>query len=162
MKAQVEIFGLVIIVILLSLGLLFAVVVLTRPPAVEEARVKESVLAANFLNTMLGTTTYCQGRTVRDLLQNCALAPEDWTGALFCEDVGMNVCEYANETIRLMLERTLGTWGKDYTFFVNNSPAVGRIKIWPPCVGEREGSSRPEKVRPGFDIILNLQLCQES
>ena len=87
-KAQMEIFGLVIIVILISLGLLFAIIILTKEPSREVQRVKESIQAANFLNTMTGTSSIgCGKRTVRGLLQNCALAGENWVGAARCPDL---------------------------------------------------------------------------
>jgi hypothetical protein len=160
-KAQTEIFGLVIIVILLAIGLLFAVVILTNTPTTEVARVKESVQAANFLNTMMGTTSVgCGKRSVRELLQNCAVATKDWVGATVCED-GRNTCELAEVMMRQMLQQTLGKWGKNYRLYLNGTEAVEEISIEQgPCEGEREGSTRPEKIRAGLDITLTLHICQ--
>jgi len=161
-KGQTEIFGLVIIVILLAIGLLFAVVILTKTPTREVARVKESVQAANFLNTMMSTTSYnCGKRNVRELLQNCALASEDWSGAAVCEDGTTNTCELTDEMMKKMLDQTLKKWGKSYKFFINGTGAVEKIHAESgPCTGEREASTRPEKIRTGLDISLTLQLCQ--
>ncbi len=73
-KSQMEIMGLVVIIILIAIGMLFAVQFLLKKPTGETAaKAEESVLAANFLNAMLSTTTECQSRTVRELLQDCAL-----------------------------------------------------------------------------------------
>lgn len=162
-RGQTEIFGLVIIIILLAIGLLFAVVILTRTPTTEVARVKESVQAANFLNTMMGTTSLnCGKRSVRELLQNCAVATKDWVGASSCED-NKNTCEKADNMITQMLGQTLGVWGKNYRFYMNGTEAVEQIQIQHgPCEGEREGSTRPEKIRSGLDITLTLYICQES
>jgi len=162
-KAQMEIFGLVIIVILLAIGLLFAVVILTKTPTREVQQLKESLQAANFLNTMMGTTSQgCNKRTVRELLQDCAIAGVEngqWIGAASCETG--NTCELAQDMISEMLNQTLGEWGKNYRFFVNGTQAVELIKTQSgPCSGEREGSTRPEKVRPGLDIKLTLYICQ--
>ena len=55
-RSQMEIFGLVIIVILIAIALLFAIVVLTKPPESGVVQVKESVMAANFLNTVMSTS----------------------------------------------------------------------------------------------------------
>ncbi len=166
-KAQMEIFGLVIIVILLAIGLLFAVVILTKTPTTEVQRVKESVQAANFLNTMMGTTSLsCSKRSVRELLQNCATSAYDsatgqWSGAALCDDGSTNTCQLAHIMVDQMLLETLGTWGKNYRFFINGTEAVQPLTSeHGPCKGEREGSSRPEKVRPGLDIVLTLHICQ--
>ena len=166
-RAQMEIFGLVIIVILLAIGLLFAVVILTKTPSTEVQRVKESVQAANFLNTMMGTTSLgCNKRSVRVLLQNCATSAYDketkqWSGAALCDDGSTNTCQLAHIMIDQMLLETLGEWGKNYRFFINGTEAVEPIvSEHGPCTGEREGSTRPEKITSGLDIVLTLQICQ--
>jgi hypothetical protein len=162
-KAQMEIFGLVIIVILLAIGLLFAIVILTKTPTREVERVKESVQAANFLNTILGTTSTCGKRTVRELIQNCAVASWSngiWVGAAPCDET--DTCTVAKTMIKNMLNQTLGKWGKDYKFYMNGTEAVEQIVIGTdnPCQGEREGSTRPEKIRTGLDITVTLHICR--
>lgn len=162
-RGQMEIFGLVVIVILLAIGLLFAITILTKTPTRETQRVKESVQAANFLNTMMGTTSVgCAKRSARELLQNCALATSEWVGATLCEG-GLNTCELLQNMVSTMLNQTLGTWGKNYRFYMNGTEAVEEIKIEAgPCEGEREGSTRQEKIRPGLDVEVTLHICQES
>ncbi|VVB81976.1 Uncharacterised protein [uncultured archaeon] len=157
-RAQMEIFGLVIIVILLAIGLLFAIVILTKTPTREVERVKESVQAANFLNTIMGTTSTCGKRTVRELIQDCATSSREWIGAASCD--GQNTCSVAKSMIDNMLKETLGKWGKDYKFYMNGTEAVEQIVLeTSPCKGEREGSTRPEKIRTGLDITVTLQIC---
>ena len=160
-RAQTEIFGLVIIVILLAIGLLFAVVILTKTPTREVQKVKESVQAANFLNTMMGTTSIgCGKRSVRELLQDCALANKEWVGAAICEN-GITTCELMRDMISTMLNQTLGEWGKKYQFYINGTEAVEQISITTgDCTGEREGHTRPEKIRPGLDVSVTLHICQ--
>lgn len=157
-----EIFGLVIIVILLALGLLFAIVILSKPASEQTARIEESLQASNFLNTMMGTTSEgCGGRSVRDLLQNCALAGETWSGAAICDDGVTSTCQKLEDMTRTMLGQTLGTWGKDYQFFMKGTDAVEKIKInQGSCEGEREGSTRPEKIRAELDVTLTLHICR--
>jgi len=159
-RGQMEIFGLVIIVILLAIGLLFAIIILTKTPVRDVQRVKESVMASNFLNTMMGTTSTCERRSVRQLLQDCALSGPEWVSAYTCKD-GKKTCELAEEMIDSMLTQTLKKWGKEYKFFITGTDAVSKITIGGgECEGEREGASRPEKVRTGLDIIVSLQICQ--
>ncbi|MBI4146504.1 hypothetical protein HY489_04155 [Candidatus Woesearchaeota archaeon] len=163
-RGQMEIFGLVVIVILVALGLLFAVVVLTKKPAQQSQRVKESIQAANFLNTLLGTTVEnCNRRTMRELVQDCALASVgsgEWLGDSLCED-GVSTCKKLNSTTALLLDATLGEWGKRYNFFMAGSDAIELVQIRNgDCKGEREGSTRPEIVRPGFSINVTLHICR--
>ncbi len=156
-----EIFGLVVIVILLAIGLLFAIIILTKTPSREVQRVKESVMASNFLNTMMSTTSGCNRRSVRELLQDCAVAAEDWSNAFVCDN-GSNTCQLSQDMISGMLNQTLKVWGKNYRFFITGTDAVDKIHIESgDCSGEREGASRPEKVRPGLDIVVTLHLCQD-
>lgn len=160
-KGQMEIFGLVIIVILLAMGLLFAIAILTKTPTREVQRVKESVQAANFLNTIMSTTSECGKRTVRELLQDCAVASKEWVGAALCED-GRNTCETTHSMISTMLKETLGKWGKNYQFYIEGTEAAERITASSgECKGEREGSSRPEKIRTGLDVVLTLHICRD-
>jgi len=169
-QGQIEIFGLVIIVILVSLGLLFALVVLSRPKGKEVARVKESLLASNFLSTMLSTTTDCGGRTMRELLQDCAVTDENWIGAYTCPPPTLeNTCQRFISIAKEMLENTFEEWNKDYVFYINgtravenpeffiNSPGLG---LGEQCPGEREGKTRTEKIRPGLDVYVTLHICQ--
>ena len=157
-NGQMEIFGLVVIVILLAIGLLFAVIILTKTPSTEVQRVKESVQAANFLNTMFSTTTQCDKKTVRDLLQDCALATQDWSGANKCN--GKTTCQVMQELIDQMLKETLGKWGKNYEYSITGTQAVEQIKIQTTqCTGEREASIRPEKIRTGLDVQVTLYIC---
>ena len=165
-KGQMEIFGLVIIVILVAVGLLFAVTIITKTPVSEERKIKESVQAANFLNTALGTSIpECGNRELRQVLQDCALAGVEngrWIGAGECDD-GKNSCEKVQEFLSLMLRDTFVAWGKNYDLFMKNSQAVELIHLAEgSCVGEREGASRPEVVRSNFYVLVTLHLCSES
>jgi len=163
-RAQMEIFGLVIIVILVALGLLFAVAVLTKKPTQQVQQMTTSVQGANFLNTLMGTTARdCHGLTVRGLIQDCALADVNWNSASVCAD-GKSTCERANATISFLLEKTFGeVLKKDYRFFMSGSGAAERISLERGgCPNERESAVRPELVRPGFYINVTLYLCDKT
>ncbi len=162
-KAQLEIFGLVMIVVLVALGLLFLIVMMSKAPDNEEQRVKESIQAANFLNTAFSVTLpECNGRSMRQLLQDCAMAGfqnGQFVGAGVCSD-GVNTCEKLRSSLDVFLQRTFGRWGADYVLFMNNSASVEQIVLRKgSCLGEREGSSRPEIVRSDFHVIVTLHLC---
>lgn len=157
-RGQMEIFGLVIIVILLAIGLLFAIVILSKAPSQEIQKVKESVQAANFLNTMFSTTSGCDKRTVRELVQDCAVS--EYGQGTRCN--GEDTCQTAERMIKTMLTQTLGKWGKQYKFYMNGTPSVEQMEIQTgECKGEREGTTRPEKIRPGMDISVTLHICRD-
>ena len=160
-----EIFGLVIIVILMSLGLLFAVVVLTKDTSQEVSRVKSSLEAANFLNSMLGATAPdCNRRLVRELVQDCALGSvvdNQLQGVSRCEDE-MPTCDKLKFVMSDMLDSSLGEWGRSYQLSFQGADTLELINASSGvCRGEREASTRPEVVRPKFTVNVTLFLCQE-
>lgn len=133
-KAQMEMMGLAIIVILIVLGLLFAVRFVIKKdtgekPPTEEYRTSE--LAANFLNAMLETNApECYDISFSALYQDCAndgksLDPLQFesAGSIQC---AMDVdgvhndpsCKYIKDKTKFMLDKTLEEWGKKYIFVV--------------------------------------------
>ena len=155
-KGQMEIMGLAIIVILIALGLLFAVQWMLKAPTTKQVqRAKESVLAANFMNTMLGTTTECNQRTVRDLLQDCALTQ----GATMCGE--QSSCDYAHSVIQELFDTTFKTWKVPYHFAIKGASPVESMDFGTkPCSGELEKKVHPVLVRPGFELTLTLEICR--
>lgn len=148
--------GLAIIVILVSIALLFTLQWVLKSPSVEPvSRAKESVLAANFLNTMLGTTTDCNGREVRELLRNCALTG----GVTKCG--AKDSCEYSEEIIKELFEKTFDKWNFDYHFDMTGSTYVSNLNFGTiACTGAREQKAHFLPVQPGFEITLTLEICR--
>jgi hypothetical protein len=151
-----EIMGLAIIVILVTIGLLFALIWMTKTPPAQVQRAKESVLAANFLNTLLGTAVPdCYDRTIGELLQDCALT----NGINKCGD--LTSCGQAQKTTQELLDGTLKKWGLDYHFTVRGTPSVEELSFsTQPCKGEREEKTTPLPVEIGLRINLTLQICR--
>ncbi len=112
-KSQMEIMGLLIIVIILSLALLFVlkVVFLKEPSSVTIDYEKQKIVEA-FVNTLFQTSSGCTlDTTMKDLLLDCAKNPFSG-GTITCNDgTGRNACVFVNETILLILEKTLDQWG---------------------------------------------------
>lgn len=153
-RGQMEIMGLAIIVILISIGLLFAVQWMLKAPSKKVETAKESVFAANYLSALLGTTTECNKRTVRDLLQDCALTQ----GATKCAE--QTSCEYAHDIMGKIFNSTLEKWNYDYYFFVTGSAIEQEsLKFGNVCKGARERKEHPLPVTPEFEIKLTLDIC---
>jgi len=109
-KSQAEIVGLVIIVLLITIGLLFVVkfVVLREPSDVKKTFV-HSELASNMVKVLLETTTTCKESSVKDLFQDCAAFKR-----INCEE--LDSCEMVNDTIGKILTNSLDKWNKQYEF----------------------------------------------
>lgn len=102
-KAQMEILGLAIIVVLLIMGVLFAVrIALLNNTEEYRSDYLNTQLAANTLNTLLLTTTECRGLQVKELLQDAAKAQPSIT----CS--GMPSKSFVQSVTQNILGATLG------------------------------------------------------
>jgi len=159
-KSQMEIMGLAIIVVLLTLGVLFVVqfVVLKEPSDVKKTFTKTQ-MAANMLNSILKTNSKdCYDNTMTQLLQDCADNNENPAGLIICENV-IDSCEYANSTIEYIFNNTLVGWGNQSFYF---SAFIGPNNIileqGSECTGERE--SKQSFIKTASEILtIRLDLC---
>ncbi|MGM5481856.1 MAG: hypothetical protein ACQESF_00190 [Nanobdellota archaeon] len=120
-KAQSEIVGLLVIVLIISFILLFVLnsVVFDEPESVKG--IKNEKLASSMISAMLNTDTNCTPNSkVKDLLIDCGKWHAIGATDLRCYD-GRTSCEYLNETggvFEVMLNKTLGEWSRTYEFIV--------------------------------------------
>ena len=119
-KGQMEIMGLVVIIILLAIGMLFTVsYMINRKPSEAKKTYTESQMASNILSAILKTSTpqdkidplYCDRADFTELLQDCATFE-----TIYCYNSGMGSCRYAEYYISYMLNKTLGQYNKAYRF----------------------------------------------
>jgi hypothetical protein len=113
-KSQMEIMGLMIVVILLIVGVLFAVkfIVLKKAPETRQMFTRTQLASNMGMAILESTTANCRGMSVKDLLMDCASWPG---GTVTCNDAGFSSsCEYANTTIAFMLNATGVTWNTRY------------------------------------------------
>ena len=152
-KSQTEIMGIVIIVILFSIGLLFAIkYVVLKPQTDVKKSFLQAELSSNTLNAMLYTNVKeCGTADMRDLFKDCGgLSPE-----IDCEPLGSpfnegipDSCYYLNQTITNILNQTLNVWRVAYLFTTNNNigeplASIGEITGNIECTLEQEG--RPQE-----------------
>lgn len=117
-KAQMEIIGLVVIVILISLGMLFLVQFALKEKPDGESFTRKG-LAFSTMSTLMKTTVDCGGGkeiSMRELLAECA---ENRPGTRFpftrtCDDE--NSCDKFEVISTNLLQMTLGSWGERYEF----------------------------------------------
>lgn len=150
-KGQLEIMGLVLVVVLVSLGMLFLLkFVVFKPVGEERATFTRSQLATNTLDALIKTETECEGRTIEELINDCI-------GFQQYDDCnGLGSCNFLDEKISFIFEETLVKWQKHYNFQVSKSQ-VTMITIddgWG-CPGERDSHYQP---LPGA-ILIRLDVC---
>jgi len=152
-KAQMEMMGLVLIVILATLAMLFVIqFVILREPSEIKKEFTHKELSANTLNAITKTDTRnCKGQSILQLLQDCA------AGEFIICDNGVGSCNYAKLTLEEIFENTLETWNKAYYFNAD----LARIEISNgDCTGEKKTSTHPVPVPDlGDTMLLTLEIC---
>lgn len=116
-KGQTEVMGLVIIVILVTIGIIFT---LTQVFKSDEIEIKESFqksqLSANLLNSISSTHTTCD-YTMKSLMQDCVTKLRI---KCIINQTELDSCQYINYAFNKILNSTLDKWDYDYIFLVTH------------------------------------------
>lgn len=160
-KAQMEIMGLVIVVILIALGILFALrFSLSAEKTDLRQEVVESELGSHMLNAMLSTTTNCTHNpiTLAELYQDCSVA-----NTIVCNSQ-RKACEEARFASEFIFNKTLDAWGKDYYFTIEGAASFQaqsllNISNNGPCQRLYELKTVPLPTRVGT-ALLKLYICK--
>lgn len=156
-KSQMEIMGLAIVVILISLSLIFVVrfVVLKKPTDFKKA-FTQTELASNTLNTFLKTTSKdCSGLSMTELLQDCAQGSSITCGG------NMKSCIYVNQTAKEIFTNTLDSWNVEYYFSVYQDESNPRFTLpepGKPCAGAKK-SKLFAIPTAGATLFVKLDIC---
>ena len=105
-KTQMELMGLSILMIIIFLGLTFFLVTFKKiQPKSAYNTYKVQVTSSNFVSTILNVNTKCNSNhpQLMNLLTDCV----SQTSAIKCNGGTESSCQYANETITKMLNKTL-------------------------------------------------------
>jgi len=122
-QGQMEIMGLAIIVVLIMLGVLFAIrFVLLAPEEDVAGEFKESELVAKAVPVMLQTHTDCHGATMAALLEDCA------TTASFRCPSGSS-CVHAKRLFAQYFKDTFDAWNREYEFKVSGNRRVEDLAL---------------------------------
>lgn len=175
-KGQMEMMGLAIIVILLSLVLLFIVrFVIMREPTTYKKEYRESELAVNFLNALIETEAPdCAYTKFSTLFQDCA---SNWDnsgtgGNIPCRsgNVGVDImsCEYVKTKLLYLFSRTFDEWNINYTFMMytdpddpENSQMFEGYDFTGMCAGDEwKVRTQPLPLDPTGDVYLALYICE--
>ena len=113
-KSQIEILGMTLIIMFISLGILFLIKFnILESPTNVKGRFVHSELASSTLSTLLVTNVHeCRGVNIRDLLIDCAEGQ-----SILCNgSANPNSCDYSKHVIRVIFNDSLAVWEKDYKF----------------------------------------------
>ena len=153
-----EIMGLAIIVILIMLGVLFAIrFVLLAPDEDVAGEFRESQLVSNTLTVMVQTHTDCQDATVAALLQDCAT-----TGSLRCPRG--DACAHVRSVFEGYFAETFDRWQREYDFSVSGNRRVEDIRVSRgKCSAEMARESEAAETHvptTAGTITLSFRLCR--
>lgn len=177
-RGQTEMIGLVVIVILITLGLLFlAQFALNEKPEKKIFTRKE--LAYSGMSAILKTSVRPEEcgtfqPQLEIILQDCALYGDSSNSIYQCQREGQieESCAFFQTTVKELLDATVKKWGKKYwfesriirvqggnpdpliTFSSNNNPDI------PECQGERDSSGLfPLRIGDAGLIESELYVC---
>ena len=125
-RGQMEIMGLMVIIILIIVGVLFAIkfVVLKKPTDIKKTYT-QTQLASNMGTALLQTETKnCRGTTITELLTDWAEWPGQY-GTITCGNY-KKAGIYANETIANLLNQTFDYWRIKYQIKGYTTKGVGQ------------------------------------
>src|SRR3989344_2635359 len=124
-KAQMEIMGLVVIVMILMTALLFVLFFVTKGKSPELASYDKDLYPYNTISAILQANSPCREMAIGDLLQECATY--DVTIPLECGTE--TFCEYAESQIFVSLNNSLEYINKEYVFYVYTESQSNNYKV---------------------------------
>jgi hypothetical protein len=112
-KAQMEIFGLAVVVILVFIGMIMLLNVYMKTPTVYEQKEQygDQTLAQNLLDMLFGLNTTCS-LGFGDLIKDCYLYSGKPDQIYMCE--GIDSCTYISGVLNNSLNRTFVQWNKPF------------------------------------------------
>ena len=184
-KAQAEIIGITIVMVLIMLGIIFAIRFVIIP---EDANIKQSYdrnqMAANFMDAMLKTTTPCNTLTFTELIQDCAENHGSEALQYNCpaaEVHGVNVCNgvdscrscvFLNNSLGVLMEHSIDKMLQyRYDFFICRWDAISnrcleneilsQYSSVTPCLGQsRDYDSKQQPIPTAAgNRVVQMYIC---
>ena len=153
-RAQMEILGLAIVVVLVLVATVFIVrfLVLKSPTDYRKDFVS-SELASNVINTLLKIAAKdCSQLTMTELLQDCSRGR-----GIVCDN-GQDSCKFVESTAKDIFNETLEKWNYKYEFLAYvdvNSPL---IKIGQECKADKTSKLFPIPISTAT-MFVKLDIC---
>jgi len=151
-KAQTEIFGLLIVFILLLIGATFVVKFITsEEPTSYKKEFINTELGSNMINTFLGTTNDCDDNSTADLLRYCA--QDEIIG---CS--GQDSCDYVASIAKSIFTDTLERWNVKYEFKIFISEDDPLIILGKSCLLDKKSNLFVVPTE-SENLIVKLDIC---
>ncbi len=156
-KSQMEMLGLALIVILISIAMLFVVrFVIMEQPEEHKKQYAETELASNFVSTLLKTTNpYCKDLDFTRIFQDVAEGKASFLQCNAFDDTNESLHKY----LTAMLDDTFGSRNIGYEFTAITNK-VGAVPIYRRgnCSGQRTSKQFPIPVDASGQTILYITL----
>jgi hypothetical protein len=161
-KAQMEILGLAIVVVLIVLASLFVVrFVLLKEPDDFRGDFVQSQTASNMINTFLKTTAVdCSKISMTELLQDCARG--EGICCLNCYDGDtlndVYSCQFVQDAAAEVFSETLDVWKMKYYFLAYDDQTNPEIELGSACKGAKKSKTFPLPI-DGGTMFVKLDIC---
>lgn len=101
-KAQMEIMGLAIVVILVVIGITFMIAYSMKPASKTKEKFESGQLPETIITSLTESTTNCKDQSMANLIEDCGALG----GLIECED-GRNSCQYVSQSMQEVLNYLL-------------------------------------------------------
>ena len=151
-KSQMEILGLAIVVVLILMATIFVVrFLIIKEPTDYRSGFVSSELGSNMINTLLRTTSNCDGFSMTELLRDCGQDK-----SIICGD-SKDSCGYFLDTSQQIFTETLEKWKVDYEFKVfNDNGAI--ITLGKKCILDKKSKLFPIPTDSGI-VSVEMDVC---
>lgn len=150
-KSQQEIMGLALVIIFIIIAILVIAKLSPNQKFSYKKEYEQSVLASSMIDTLLATTSTCNGLPFAQILQDCGR-----NNANKCN--GENSCAYFEQEAMEIFGNTLDSWQIDYEFSVFYDEESPIIKFGKTCVNKK---SELFPMPTGAGILsVKLDICR--
>ncbi|MBI2657825.1 hypothetical protein HYX08_03985 [Candidatus Woesearchaeota archaeon] len=153
-KAQMEILGLAIVVVLILVAAVFVVrFLVVKAPTEYRKGFVSSETASNMLSTLLKTAAKdCSQLTMTELLQDCAQAR-----SVVCDN-GQDSCRFVEAVSKEIFESTFDKWNMEYEFLAYTDANQPLIKLGKKCGAEKRSKLFPIPISTAT-MYTKLDIC---
>lgn len=107
-KAQVEIMGIALVVVLITIGIVFVAKYSAKEPKKTQEEFQRRELPKTIITSIVEVVSTCNDEKMADVMQDCGV-----TKQLPCEGF-VNSCAYLTTTLKTILDDMLGRFEYDY------------------------------------------------
>ena len=156
-RAQMEILGLAIVVVIILVATVFVVRFLVfKTPTNYRKGFVSSELASNMLSTFLKTNANsCSQLTMTELLQDCAQVGGE--GSIKCSN-GEYSCKYVESAAQEIFDVTFKKWNMEYEFLAYTDKNDPKINLGLTCKADKKSKLFPIPTGIGT-MYVQLDIC---